>query len=511
MFAKDIKAEVRKQLKKHYPNWNRLNRKKKKKISKAVLEEVVNSYDLEKPIDTPLCELLGIEDQVPSSEVMSLEEMAGFIEAHHNSLLFPLKQDKRHASYIQDEELRIIDELLDDQIINKLLFYEGYTPAMRDFSPSMFLRAEILKAIKYAEISYRKFCGDDKAYKNHKATSPYIGMKQKENRCFIGLPLVRQQMISHVQLSQFRKSLSFSQNVNLLVYILYQFKQHGYLSSEDLYFVDSTELATDNHQLLATVEIKGQKIRIYSDIDCDCGKRRKKRDKSEYVIGYRLHTLTAINPQTGHSYPLLSVLAAANHHDSNFLLPLINLAQAIGLDVKLITADEAYNDSKGELFEETGVHLIKPPSTRVLLPENVDAETMQVTLDDHCQIAMDYVGVENGYHEFKCGAASGECFRAVNCAQFRQIPIDNGYFQRILYDSESVAKAIEIRKNGERPFNLLKHREGLEPIRVRSQHALFVRSTIATMATLLLEIAGTRKKKDKKKTKAEQLPIAAGF
>jgi len=74
-----------------------------------------------------------------------------------------------------------------------------------------------------------------------------------------------------------------------------------------------------------------------------------------------------------------------------------------------------------------------------------------------------------------------------------------------------VAKAIEIRKNGERPFNLLKHREGLEPIRVRSQHALFVRSTIATMATLLLEIAGTRKKKDKKKTKAEQLPIAAGF
>ena len=77
MFAKDIKAEVRKQLKKHYPNWNRLNRKKKKKISKAVLEEVVNSYDLEKPIDTPLCELLGIEDQVPSSEVMSLEEMAG--------------------------------------------------------------------------------------------------------------------------------------------------------------------------------------------------------------------------------------------------------------------------------------------------------------------------------------------------------------------------------------------------------------------------------------------------
>jgi len=32
------------------------------------------------------------------------------------------------------------------------------------------LRAELLKAIKYPEISYRKFSGDDKAYKGHKET-----------------------------------------------------------------------------------------------------------------------------------------------------------------------------------------------------------------------------------------------------------------------------------------------------------------------------------------------------
>jgi hypothetical protein len=41
--------------------------------------------------------------------------------------------------HIKDEELRFIDDLLDDQIINKLLAYEGYTPAKRDFSPSNFL------------------------------------------------------------------------------------------------------------------------------------------------------------------------------------------------------------------------------------------------------------------------------------------------------------------------------------------------------------------------------------
>jgi len=42
-----------------------------------------------------------------------------------------------------------------DKIINKLLSYDGYSPAMRDLYPNNFLRAELLKAVKYPEISYR--------------------------------------------------------------------------------------------------------------------------------------------------------------------------------------------------------------------------------------------------------------------------------------------------------------------------------------------------------------------
>ena len=60
-----------------------------------------------------------------------------------------------------------------------------------------------------------------------------------------------------------------------------------------------------------------ENIRIYTDIDSDCGKRRNKRDKSVYVVGYRMHTLAAIDPDSGHSIPLVSVLAPANHHDSH--------------------------------------------------------------------------------------------------------------------------------------------------------------------------------------------------
>ena len=233
----------------------------------------------------------------------------------------------------------------------------------------------------------------------------------------------------------------------------------------------------------------------------------KKRDKSVYVVGYRMHTLTAINPKTGHSIPLISLLAPANHHDSHFLAPLVRLGKAIGLDLKLITADEAYHDKDGSLYKETGVHLVKPPSSKVNLPENVDAETLQVMLDDFCDIPMKYIGIEEQGHEYKCDAQAGQCHRSELCPKYRHIPFDNGYFQRILYGSDAVSKALDIRKNGERPFNLLKKREGLEQVRVRSQHGLVARSTFTTMATLLIELAGTRKTK-KANQKQLKLPIA---
>ncbi|MDX9834553.1 MAG: hypothetical protein RBT36_04975 [Desulfobulbus sp.] len=106
--------------------------------------------------------------------------------------------------------------------------------------------------------------------------------------------------------------LSFAQQVNLLVYTLSHFNQSGLLGEAIIHGVDSTELATDCRLPLATLEINGKKIRIYNDLDCDCGKRHNKRDKSMYVIGYRLHTLTAIDVRTGHSFPLVSLLAPAN-------------------------------------------------------------------------------------------------------------------------------------------------------------------------------------------------------
>lgn len=509
MHHKNIKAQIRRQLKTKYPNWKRLRRKEKKRIARKVMEEVVSSYDFSQDVRTPVSELIGISEQQPTKGIMSIEQMAKFVENQRTGGLFRMVEKPRHCPAIKDEELRIIHQLIDDRIVNKLLSYDGYNPAARDLLPSHFLRAEILKTLKYPEISYRKFCGDDKRYKGHKENSPYIGRENKQNRAFIGFPLNRNQMIHHVQMSQFRSSLTFTQLVNLNVYFLYMLRNEGLLEPLKIHFVDSTELAVDRHHLLATLTIGKQKIRIYDDIDCDCGKRRNKRDKSVYVVGYRLHTLTAIDPDSGHCIPLISLLAPANHHDSHFLLPLVRLGQAVGLDIKLITADEAYHDREGLLLKENGVRLITPPNKKVSLPDNVDADTLAVTLDDLCEIEMEYIGNDQQGHEFKCGAGPGECPRMLTCPQFRHIPFDGGHFQSIPHGISQASQVINVRKHGERPFNLIKKREGLDHSRVRGQHNILVKSTLTTIGTILIEIAGTRKSEEKKNQQQIRIAWAA--
>jgi len=483
MHHKNIKLIVRKQLKKQYPDWSRLKKKTKKAIIKKILAEYGTEYDFNQNIVSTPEELLGIEKQVPNKDIMNLNEMAQYIDMVDNSRVFRFSNYKLSPIYIKDEELQFIDELLDDGIINRLLSYEGYSPAMRGIFPSNLFRAELLKAIKYPEISYRKFCKEE-----------YFGLDRKQNRVFTRLSLSKKEMIDHTQLSKFRSSLTFVQQVNLLVYILYHFNQSGLIGDTVLHGIDSTELASDCNRPLATLSIKGKKIRIYNDIDCDCGKRRNKRDKSVYVIGYRLHTLTAIDAKTGHSFPLVSLLAPANHHDSHFLPFLVSLGQAMGLDLQLITADEAYHDKDGSLYEKTGVIVTTPPSSKVTLPEHTDAETGAVFCHDECSFPMLHVGIEQQNHEYKCNSAPGECLLSSTCSQYRFMPLDGGLFQRIPHHTDLIKQAHNIRKNCERPFNLLKNQTGLETVRVRSQHATLARCTLGSIAVLLIKMAGARRK-----------------
>ena len=80
MHHKNIKLIVRKQLNKRYPNWNRLNRKTKKEISRKVLAELEAGYDFSQDVVAPHEKLLGIEGQVPAKGIITLREMDHFIE-----------------------------------------------------------------------------------------------------------------------------------------------------------------------------------------------------------------------------------------------------------------------------------------------------------------------------------------------------------------------------------------------------------------------------------------------
>lgn len=493
MQRKDIKVITRKQLKLKFPNWNRLNRKTKKDIARKTLQEVYASYEADQEVQSTPAELFGLEDQVPQPGIITLTGMADKIKKINNSSVLKLSGYKRAPIYINDEELRFVDELLDNTVLDYLMWYEGYSPGQRDVRLYHLFRAELLKAIKYPEISYRKFC-----------TEEYFGLDRTENRVFIGLPLHKKVMIDHTELSNFRRSLTFVQQVNLLVYILHHLYHSGLLGDKVLHGVDSTELANECMRPLATLEIGGKKVRIYNDIDCDSGKRRNKRDKSPFVVGYRLHTLTVIDADTGHSFPLVSVVAAANHHDSNFLPFIVNLAQAIGIDVKLITADEAYHDKDGSLYEDTGVIVTTPPSSKVVPPENTDPETGAVYCHADCTIALQYVGADGNQLEFRCDAAANECQYPGRCPKSRLIPVDSGIFQRIPYHTRFIQDAHDLRKNCERPFNLLKNQTGLEKLRVRSQHATLTRCTLSSIAVLLIKMAGTRRKPTVNK---QQLPL----
>jgi hypothetical protein len=500
MQEKHIKRMVIKQLKKQFPNWGRLTRKEKKTLAEQVLAEVKKSCPPASHISAPLNELTGTPS-IKDTNIMTLSDMERFIREHNRCVVtLPAPSRKK---YLKDPELRAIDALLDNSIIDKLLAPVGFTPARRLLFPFHMLRAELLKCLKHAELSYRKYCA-----------AQLNNLEQKTNRAFVGLPLHKKLSISHSQLSQFRASLTFSQLVNLLVYIIHLFLKSGRLNSRFVvHGVDSAELAAVcNPTPLATIEAgKNKQVRIYAELDADCGTRRKKRDKSAYFVGYRLHTLTAINPQTGHSYPLISLIAPGNHHDNLFLTQLIQLGQAIGLELKVVIADEGYGDAADHEAIQTGhgITVITPPKSKIKLPKNVDPLTQAVYQDKWCEHPMIYLGkTEAGLHEFSCNASPGECIRYLTCHQHREIPTDSGIFGQIPAQIEGVEELNNLRKNLERPFNLLKHREGLEPVRVRSQQGLMAVATFANMANLLLEIVATRKTKRKENRQLQLKPAA---
>jgi hypothetical protein len=490
--TKDIKRMVINQIKNEYPSFNCLPKQVKKEIIEKIFTRIYSEYDFSKEPEVPLPELLNITP-LPD-EIITIEQMQQLIKGKQMNLLHLSPCKAKQA--IKDKELQKIYELVDWNLLNQLLANENYTPGKREILPSQYFRAELLKHLKYPELSYRKY--DEREINNP---------ERQENRAF--LDLKPGQCITHSQLSQFRSSLNFTQLVNVMIYFICLFLDEKALGRGTFYALDSTELAEkiSNYPLFKQ-KIGNQNIRFYQDIEADVGTRRKKRDKSDYVVGYRLHTLTIIDVNTETAYPLLSVLAPANHHDSNFLGILVEFGKKIGLSLNVVVGDQAYGEvgEVEEIKKRHNVVVLNAPKEKTTLPNHVDEQTYAVRKNDLCPVGMIYCGRDEEYgHEFHCDAQAGECPLYGNCEKVRFIPLDSGHFGQIPCFMEEVERMIQMRKVAERPFNLIKHRDGLEPLRTKGRHNCTVVATVANITTLLIEIAGYRKKR--KKVEDTQLPL----
>jgi hypothetical protein len=494
---KEIKRRLRKQIKREYPGFKDFKRKQKKGILDSALQQIIDNYDISQPVTTDSYELCGVE-HIPEG-VYTLDQIEEMYKKFTSGLLSLKLLTNKTA--IKDPELQFINQLCDWPFVNKLLEPKNYSHAHREIYPVQLFKAELLKSLKYPELSYRKYC--DKELNNK---------ERKENRAFIGLR--RGDCVDHSQLSTFRSSMSYYSLINVMVYFISIFLKNKKLSRNVVYAVDSTELAEKiSPYPLVKIKFNGQEIRFYQDIDADCGTRRQKRDKSMYIVGYRLHTLTVIDPETKKAYPLLSILASANHHDSHFLQMLVELGKTIGLDLNIVIGDQAYGKAnESEIIQKKhNVTILNQPKEIKKLPQYVNPDTYDVYMNDFCDTPMQYKGKDNSFgHEYHCAAEAGECPYLGACTQIRHIPVDTGVFGQIPYQYKEVQKLCKMRKVAERPFNLLKHREGLEPLRTLSSNTTRTVTVIANIATLLIEIAGYRhKKKMSKNTQIELFSKAA--
>lgn len=118
-----------------------------------VISEVMANYQPSQAMHVPLHALTNTPG-IPA-DIIPLSEMGKFIENRTRGFLPFAKQYSQR--YLDDQERRLIDSLLDDRVLNDLLACPVYTPSLRQVSPAPLFRAELLKALRYADLSYRKY------------------------------------------------------------------------------------------------------------------------------------------------------------------------------------------------------------------------------------------------------------------------------------------------------------------------------------------------------------------
>lgn len=286
-----------------------------------------------------------------------------------------------------DPALESIDSFIDNDLLNKVFRYKHSSRLGRKPIPVyVYLRMHILKSIKKIS-SFNELVGE---IKQRKAYRKFCKITSKSK---VPCP---------ASLTNFRKGFTFQDRITLMSIFIKKASKLGLFDSYlNLHIIDSTDLVSPCSSKVVGIDENNKEH--YRDPTATKGKRASKKWKSNYFVGHKKHTLSVVLPGNK-TIALLSLVAPAHQHDEHFLLPLLHIAKAIGLEVNYVVGDVAYIDTNRKRIARNRygvvVHTDKKVNTK--LPMGLsDTGTPECILG----IPMRWIGYdyEAELHSYECG------------------------------------------------------------------------------------------------------------
>jgi hypothetical protein len=374
-----------------------------------------------------------------------------------------------------DPDLDRLDELINDEAIDAAFFYKIAWRGRKPVPISRKVRAHILKATKRIP-SFNQLCFE---LKQRKAYRRFCHLKNKKDG------------FCPATLTNFRQDFSFRDRLTLMSIFIKNAAPLGFFQNcSQLHITDSTEMESPCRW--EPIEVNGCKVEKFRDPTASRGRRSAKKGKSRFFVGHRKHSLACVLPHNK-VIALLSVVASAHQQDVHFLLPLLYLAQALGLDVKYVVADLAYIDSERKRVakEKFGVVVHTDKKVNSRLPEMVDQRGAPYCIAGK---NLQWLGLDqkSGLHYYGCGLDEpkdcplyGGCekLRVIDSAQypvaFGQIPVHLGVSRKML----------RVRKLKEPGFWRDRNKGGLARITLLNKDNAHFLAVIADVCDLLDSLA----------------------
>lgn len=371
----------------------------------------------------------------------------------------------------EDPELKTIDPWIDDEKINRTFSYK-YTgkTGRRPIPFSVKLRMHFLLHIK----KIPSFNTVVRETRQRKAYRRFCKIRSK-----FKVPCA-------ATLTNFRKELTFKERIRLMSIFIQKAKEVGFFNNcLNLHVIDSTDLESPCSTKVISRDSDGRER--YNDPTATKGKRASKKGRSKYFIGHKKHTLSVVLPNNK-TVALLSLVAPAHQHDEHFLLPLLDLAKMVGVDVNYVVADVAYIDTnqKKKAKEQYGVvvHTAKKENTKLPIDVNKDGVPECILGIPMKWLGYDY---EAGVHSYGCGV--DECGFKLACEvktiKSEDYPIA---FGEIPTHTKVSHELIKKRKLIEPEFWRDKKLYGLERITLMNEDNVHFLSVMADICNLLKEV-----------------------